>query len=235
MQVGSEGSELCACGYSDQSVPELRRSRVPNPRLVLSSHHGGNSLPSRGFVPVLGQDDRVKALLRWAPDQVGKIAPHGVEPRSLPCQVPVVPLVDATGPSSNIVCLHPPTGAGGLPKSERIPSVGVHRMLKDSSPFTNGVQCRSEASSIISHPELVWLSWRAMPEPSPPLARRVGDDRERAGVLAGIAGLRPGIDARDRVTSAIFNKKSCNHLGSNKKPNRDIPLLVELSAKTPRG
>ena len=211
MQVGSSFEPPSrASGHFQKDVPKLRRSRVPNPRLVLSSHHGGHALPSRGFVPVLGQDDRVKALLRRSPDQVGKIAPNGVEPCSLPCQVPVVALVDATGPAY-AVGRDPSPRTWRRGDSKRLPCMGIHRVFQDSATSANRCQRRREASAVITQLELVRLPWRPVPESSPSLARRVGNNWKFSVVLASIARLRPWIDARNGVATSFLDKQCSDY------------------------
>src|SRR5579859_615089 len=103
-------------------------------------------------------------------------------------------LFDVTGPIPTSGP-NPSARTRGPPQSEGAPGVRVCGVLQDAPEDPDGVQGGGEASSIVPELELVRLAGRAVPEPAPTLAGRMGDHGPGARVEPRVPGRVPGVDA----------------------------------------
>src|SRR5690606_1996456 len=117
-----------------------------------------------------------------------------IKPCRLSAHVSVVALLNVAGP---------PAIAGRLPsckprrrrQSKMSPSVAVAGMLDHAAKFPNSRKRRDKATGVVTQLVLVRLPRRSVPEPPPPLAWWMRDDRIRPGIATSVADLAPGIDA----------------------------------------
>jgi hypothetical protein len=152
----------CRSSDRDQHVAESLRRGVPDTRLVLAAHHGHHPDASSLAVAVPGKRHGVDALLGWSTDQFRPIYSHRIQPGCLARHVPVMALLDMTGPASEVIGLDPAACGRRRRQPEILPSARVRRMLDHATVVAHSRQRGGETSAILAKAVLVRLARRAV-------------------------------------------------------------------------
>ena len=137
-----------------------------------------------------------KRRLFWRPRKRRKPRhAERIKPGAFLCAIPKMRLVNLARPSTKKVSV--PSAAFGFWEAEPIPGERMGGMLQNSAVNLHSAQgCLKTASVVTNTPEPA--AFDLFGQPAPPRARRVSNDRVRAGVEPSIASLIPTIDTGHR-------------------------------------
>lgn len=184
-----------------------------------------------GALPALTSCLRTRALLarvvaavqahgrerrcRRPPRQRRQPGARCIQPRRLARAVPIVPLLNMTGPSAAQIGHDPPACGRWRGQSVVRPRVRRSRMLENTAEPTHGIKRSGEASAVVSLLKSNLDARTTEPVTPPPLARWMRDDRVRAVIKARVAVLVPRVDAiKAEVAATRGDIESGDHRGT---------------------
>ena len=119
-----------------------------------------------------------------------------------------MPLLDVASPAAIPVGGNPAARARRLMELKLTPRMAVGWVFKHAAIAAHCIKRSLKTSAIIAKSELVRLAGATMPEPTPPLARRVSDHGPWPGISASVAINRPDFHVRQvRVNATVFDKQ----------------------------
>ena len=128
----------------------------------------------------------------------------GIEPCWFWGLVPVVALVDFTGVAAGCVGQTPSAFRIGCADAKDGPGLRVLRMLQHSTPFADGCERGGETAVVVTELKSFAVALEAAaPQSAPSFARRVGNDRPGAAVVACVAFFVPEIDVVEAAIRAF--------------------------------